>query len=97
MRNQERSSQNSKRAYFFGSTAIIAVLMNGGLKSIYLMTQMVIPKILTSSLLFIIIMSLGMGLINVYKSWKEPTSFKKMMGVIFIFGSVVYVLNMILS
>jgi len=80
MRRLDTTSTYSKRAYFFGIITFICFLIKGGLLSVQTMTESSIPDPLfwTITSLYLLV-----GLFTVFnsiKGIKEPTTFKKLIG-----------------
>lgn len=87
----------TKRAYYFGLIALISFLVARGLVSVQKLTETSLPA---SLIIVIIIVSVFCSLACIYSAYKgrkESGTFKKVIAMLLAFGSIVYIILLIIE
>lgn len=92
MRRLDNETLYSKRTYFFGVIAFICYLIQNGLNGVQLLTETPIPSSLLSILTVLLFIVITLCIYNAIKSINEPTTFKKIIGLILAMSSLFYII-----
>lgn len=87
----------TKRAYYFGITALISFLIIRSLVGINMLTRTPVPSVLLLLVLIISVFCSVICIYNMFKAREESGSFKKVVASLLAIASIVYIVSLIIE